>query len=85
MSKTKCVWGCPSFCKAQFPPAQPAVFTCTGCGKRFDIFQESCGCPKAPFQGEPVGSFNNKNWDRNVKLHKDWKQGKFPLNCKWSR
>ena len=30
MSKTKCVWGCQSFCWAACPPMGPAVFTCQG-------------------------------------------------------
>ena len=79
--KKKCHWGCPSFCAASFPPMGPAVFICQGCGKRFTIYEASCGCPAAPFKGGQMERRESKNWDRDVKRHEDWKQGNRPENC----
>ena len=84
--KKSCTFKCESFCQAQFGPQGPAMFTCKGCGSRFTIFEESCGCSQAPFKGKPVAPISNrKDWKRRTKRHEDWKQGKFPVNCHWSR
>ena len=79
--KKKWRWGCQSFCWASCPPVGPAVFTCQGCGKRFTIFEEGCGCPDAPFKGGQIERRKGKNWDRDVKRNEDWKQGNRPENC----